>query len=250
MKMIRQTLLICFVALMFTVSNTGLAQKELGVFNTMAIGLSASTNGIGVDVATPITPRFALRGGVDFMPGIKFNTDVDVELSGEFAELYPDPTIDLEGGLGRASGNLLVNYYPFNKGTFFITAGAYFAGSKMIKIKGHSDELEEYIDKTGAAGVVVGDYTIPVDKDGNVSGGLKVFGVRPYVGLGFGHAVPQKRVGFMFELGVQFHGTPKVYTDYGDLGTAFEVTDDSFTKIIDKLTVYPVMKFRICGRLL
>ena len=118
-----------------------------------------------------------------------------------------------------------------------------------MKIKGHSDELAEYISQAGSAGIVIGDYTIPVDKNGDVSGGLKVAGFRPYVGLGFGRAVPKNRIGFSFELGVQFHGTPKVYTDYGSLGDAWEDTDDSFTKIIDHLTVYPVMKFRLCGRL-
>ena len=47
-----------------------------------------------------------------------------------------------------------------------------------------------------------------MDNNGNVSGGLKVSGFRPYLGLGFGRAVPKKRVGVMFELGVQFHGKP------------------------------------------
>ncbi|WP_102408443.1 hypothetical protein [Parabacteroides bouchesdurhonensis] len=251
MEKFKQTLLWSFVAFACVISNSALAQKELGLFNSVAVGVSASTAGIGVDVATPVTPHFALRGGVSFMPKIKINTDVDVEIE-EAAEagINPNTTLDLEGSIGRASGELLVNYYPFNKGTFFVTAGAYFGGSKLVKIKGHSDELAEYISQAGSAGIVIGDYTIPVDKNGDVSGGLKVAGFRPYVGLGFGRAVPKNRIGFSFELGVQFHGTPKVYTDYGSLGDAWEDADDSFTKIIDHLTVYPVMKFRLCGRLL
>lgn len=99
------------------------------------------------------------------------------------------------------------------------------------------------------AGVVIGDYTIPVDKDGNVSGGLKVKGVRPYLGIGFGRPVPKKRVGFMFELGAQF-GKMKVYADNGDLGQALESADDDISDILDKLTIYPVMRFRLCGRIL
>ena len=99
------------------------------------------------------------------------------------------------------------------------------------------DELKELVAEAGKAGVVIGDYTIPVDKNGNVSGGLKVSNFRPYVGLGFGRAVPKKRLGVMFELGVQFHGKPDVYPD------------DTFSKIMDKLTVYPVMKIRLCGRI-
>ena len=54
----------------------------------------------------------------------------------------------------------------------------------------------------------------------------------------------------MFEMGVQFHGTPKVYTNYGDLGDALEEADDTFTDIVNKIKVYPVMKLRFCGRIL
>ena len=76
-----------------------------------------------------------------------------------------------------------------------------------------------------------------------------VNGFRPYVGVGFGRAVPKNRIGVQFELGVQLHGSPKLYSSAGDLGDAFTDGDDSFTKIMDKLTVYPVMKVRFCGRL-
>ena len=101
------------------------------------------------------------------------------------------------------------------------------------------------------AGVIIGDYTIPVDKNGNVSGGLRVNSFRPYVGLGFGRVVPKKRISVMFELGVQFHGKPEVYTNYGDVSQLMAEldADDTFSDIMDKLTFYPVLKLRLCGRI-
>lgn len=245
----KRIILLCALIAMSAISLSVSAQKELGIFNTLSVGVSAGTTGIGVDVATPVTPHFAIRGGVSFMPGIKISTDVDVDLTDPNLGSYPT-NLDLEGSMSRASGELLVNYYPFLSSSFFVTAGAYFGGSKLVKIDGHSDKLKEYVDKGGNAGIVIGDQTIPVDKNGNVAGGLKVSGFRPYIGVGFGRAVPKKRLGVMFELGVQFHGTPKVYTSAGELGNALGDGDDSFTKIMDKLTVYPVMKIRFCGRLL
>ena len=122
-----------------------------------------------------------------------------------------------------------------------MTAGAYFGGGTLLKINGHSDQLKDLVDEAGKAGVVIGDYTIPVDENGNVSGGLKVSAFRPYVGLGFGRAVPRKRMGVMFELGVQFHGRPDLLDEVDP--------DDTFSKVMDKLTVYPVMKIRFCGRI-
>lgn len=245
----KRIILLCALIAMSAISLSVSAQKELGIFNTLSVGVSAGTTGIGVDVATPVTPHFAIRGGVSFMPGIKISTDVDVDLTDPNLGSYPT-NLDLKGSMSRASGELLVNYYPFLSSSFFVTAGAYFGGSKLVKIDGHSDKLKEYVDKGGNAGIVIGDQTIPVDKNGNVAGGLKVSGFRPYIGVGFGRAVPKKRLGVMFELGVQFHGTPKVYTSAGELGNALGDGDDSFTKIMDKLTVYPVMKIRFCGRLL
>lgn len=226
------------------------AQKELGIFNSLSVGVSAGTTGIGVDVATPVTPYLAIRGGVSIMPSFNLSTDVDVDLLSVDAGLSDPLKIDLTGGIKRTSGELLVNVYPFPRSSsFFVTAGAYFGGSKLIKITGHSDELAEAIKEGTDAGIVIGDQTIPVDKNGNVSGGLKVSNVRPYVGLGFGRAVPKKRIGVQFELGVQFHGSPELYTNVGNLGSALSEGDDDFSKIMDKLTVYPVMKVRFCGRL-
>ena len=51
--------------------------------------------------------------------------------------------------------------------------------------------------------------------------------------------------------GVQFHGKPDVYTDYGNVNNLLDEVDpdDTFSKIMDKLTVYPVMKIRLCGRI-
>lgn len=223
------------------------AQKELGIFNSLLVGVSAGTTGIGIDVATPVTPHFAIRGGVSFMPGISFDADVDVDLKDP--KLEENSSLNLTGNMKRASGELLVNYYPFLSSSFFVTAGAYFGGNKLLKVKGHSDKLAEYVNGGNQASIIIGDQEIPVDKNGNVSGGFKVSGFRPYIGVGFGRAVPKKRIGVQFELGVQFHGSPKLYSSAGDLSGALADSDDDFTKVMDKLTVYPVMKVRFCGRL-
>ncbi len=225
------------------------AQRELGVFNSLAVGAGVGLTGVDVNVATSITPYLALRGGLSVMPNFSLTTDVDVEMSGMGSSDIPS-TIEMEGSIKRVSGEVLLNVYPF-KGTFFIAAGAYFGGSSIVKINGHSDELANLAAEAGDASIVIGDYTIPVDENGNVSGGLRVNGFRPYVGLGFGRVVPKKRVSVMFEMGVQFHGKPEVYTNYGDIGQLMDEldADDTFSEIMDKLTIYPVLKLRLCGRI-
>ena len=47
----------------------------------------------------------------------------------------------------------------------------------------------------------------------------------------------------------RFHGTPEVYADNAELTAINTVADNEFSDIIDKLTVYPVLKFRLSGRI-
>lgn len=249
----KRLLLLCLTYIMCAGSYQMAAQKSYenpGIFKSLAVGVSAGTTGIGIDVASPIGSYLTVRAGVSFMPNFTYSTDVDVNIDNAYETNTNLPTsIDVEGGLGRTAGELLLNVYPFKSSSFFVCGGAYFGGGKLIKIKGHSDDLAKLIAEGKEAGIEIGDYRIPVDKDGNVSGGLKVASFRPYLGLGFGRAVPRKRIGFMFELGVQFHNTPKVYTNNGDLSDLTAEADNDFTDIIDKLTVYPVFKFRLCGKI-
>lgn len=227
--------------------------KEQGLFNRLAIGVSASTMGIGIDAATTLNHYLMLRAGVDIMPGFKINTDLDVDIPDiDDASSYNNRSVEVEGGLGRTQGSLLLNIYPFRRSSFFITGGAYFGGQKLVKVQGQSEEMRELYQQYGdQAGLIIGDYKLPIDKEGRVAGGIKVNGFRPYVGLGFGRAVPHNRVGFMFELGVQFHGTPKLYSDTGKIDDLLKSVDaeDDFSEIMDKLNIYPVIKFRLCGRI-
>ena len=131
---------------------------------------------------------YALSGvesGHTFMPGFSINTDVDVDVNDPMTGVYNDTySMDVKGSLKRTSGQLLVNVYPSpHASSFFVAAGAYFGGSSLVKIEGHSDKLKDLIAQGESAGIVIGDYTIPVDNNGNVSGGLKVSGFRPYLGL-------------------------------------------------------------------
>ena len=249
MKLLR---FVCVVACSFVMSSNIWAQKELGVFNSLSLGVGVGLTGVDVEAATPITPYLALRGGVSVMPNFHLTTGVSVNVDDPSGLSSVPSEVDLTGSMKRTSGQVLLNVYPFPRSSsFFIAAGAYFGGSKLVRIEGHSKELGDLIAQGADASLMIGDCTLPVDSEGNISGGLKVSGTRPYLGLGFGRAVPTKRLSVMFELGVQFHGTPEVYTDYGNVeildGELDE--DDTFSKIIDKLTVYPVMKIRLCGRI-
>lgn len=220
-----------------------------GIANRVGLGVGAGTEGIGIDVATPLSRYVHASFGVNIMPDIKINTTATATIE----ELGQDEEIDITGGIGRTTFNLKFDCYPFpNSSSFFVTAGFSFGGDKIIKITGHSDELAALVAQGKDAGIEIGEYNIPVDENGGVNGGVKVKNFRPYLGLGFGRMIPKKRVAVRFEMGAQFQGKPVIYADgVGDLQKVVgQDPDDDISKILDYVKVYPVIKLSIRGRIL
>lgn len=223
---------------------------DLNIFNHVGVGVHAATTGFGFEVATPVTNFVTLRAGASFMPGFSFSTSFDGEYGTPIYGTIDDHgsfTIDADASLKRAQGSVIFNVYPIpHLSSFYVAAGGYFGGSKIIGITGHSDELEGIKD----AFVEVGDFALPVDAHGNINGALKANSFRPYLGLGFGRAVPKGRVNVGFEMGVQFMGKTKIYNGNEELKINDLVDDDSdWSKWMDRITVYPVIKLTISGRI-
>ena len=246
----KKTVFTILAALALLMPGTAAAQD---LFNHLAVNAPVATTGVGVELSTPITKFITMRAGVTCMPGFSFNAEVDGQyyVNGESNNF----TVDLDANLKRTQGSVIFNVYPLAKAkvcsSFFLAAGLYFGGDKLVKIKGHSDEIAEKINQfNGNPYIELGDYKLPVDENGNVKGGLKVQKVRPYLGLGFGRYVPKKRISVTGELGVQFHGHIKPYTSEGEIEAFDELTEkDDWKKVMDKLTVYPMLKIVISGRI-
>ncbi|MEZ3550410.1 MAG: hypothetical protein K1W02_06715 [Muribaculaceae bacterium] len=225
------------------------AQTNFGIANHLGVDVNVGTTGVGFEVSTPITQFIQARAGLSYMPGFSFNVSTDVTGSytyeGQKYE-YVD-NIDAKGDLSRLQGSLIFNVYPFGKrSSFFVAAGGYFGGETLVKVKGHSAEAAKF----GGGEIEIGDYKIPVDKDGNAKGGIKVDSFRPYFGIGTGRPCPKGRLNFMWELGVQIHGKPSIYTDYGEVLNLPEgYNDDDFQEIMDNVKIYPVLRFTISGRI-
>lgn len=100
-------------------------------------------------------------------------------------------------------------------------------------------------------GYEMGDYLLTPDQNGNISAEIKTASFKPYLGIGVGRAVPKKRIGFMFEAGVMFWGSPKLYCNGDELTSEDLGSDDGgLMEALSKITVYPVLNFRLCGRIL
>lgn len=196
--------------------------------------------------------------------------------------------MDIEGKLNNTTFHFLIDVYPFGAlNSFHVTAGAYFGPSDIISVynkedgflrpitayndailyaqnRPATDDVRTVVDKYGLKmiGGELGDYFLTPNpaENGNVEAIAKVKNFRPYVGIGMGRAVPKNRIGYQLDLGVQFWGKPEIYVPTYDKvnGTyqnekidADRAGEDAgkVLKTISKVSVYPVLNFRIVGKI-
>lgn len=240
-----------------TVNANAQEENDKNLFNHLSVGVTAGTPGFGADAAMPVCDYVQIRAGFAMMPKFKFDAELDIsEYTGSLSGYDIPSELDVEAKIGFANGKVLFDVYPFKSSRFHITAGAYFGGGSVIKAynkeEGALADLAEYNREhpNSMIGYELGDYLLTPDADGNISAEIKTKGFKPYLGLGFGRAVPKNRIGFMFEAGVMFWGAPKLYCN-GDELTSEDLGSDGgdVIKVLSQIKVYPVLNFRLCGRI-
>lgn len=234
-------------------------QFEYDFFNHFGIGASVGLDGIGFDVAAPMGGNFALRAGITYMPKISIKGTFDLNDSD------PDITdeVDAKLTLDALDFKLLADLYPLKSGSFHFTIGAFFGSDKFAKATNTSMFIKDPA-KYGKLGLSIGDYRVTTDEHGYAHADAVVNNFKPYIGIGFGRAVPKSRLGFSCDFGLKFWGKPQLgaetLDDFGDRTyhkfEYTELSDDDDKdlkkglKYASKVFAYPVITFRLSGRIL
>ena len=232
------------------------------LFTHLGGSISVGTDGIGIDVAAPITPYVSVRAGVSFFPRIKYTKD-DVKYTRNGVQGHGS----VEAKLNKIDGKILFDAYPFGlKNSFHVTAGLFMGTSNIVEASFKQDPNVKI--NGGIVKTIDGDDWLvnPDPETGMIDLRLRTNSVKPYLGVGFGRAIPKKRLNVAFDLGVQFHGTPQVQglaaangqTQWTDLGVENFDSDyfgqnfvndlDDALKIVHKVKVWPVLNIRLTGR--
>ncbi len=194
----------------------------------IGVGVAAhlGTLGLGADVAVSVHSNIGFRTGANVFPfGISIeSSDVDYDLS------LPSPQF-----------LLLADLYPV--GAFRLSGG--------LMISSTDFELEAKL----AEPVEIGGTTYTPAQLGSLTGTFGTRTVSPYLGIGFGNPA-RTRLGFFFDLGIAFHGTPEVSAVANgpvallpgfqqDLDAEVqEIQDD-----VDEWKFYPVLSLGVAFRL-
>ncbi len=263
-------------------SDRSLFPEYINPFTQLGVNLELGTTGIGLDVATPLSVHFFLKAGFSILP-YTYKTKIDFGIP-PFNIINPDlrerletwdlptsseamPTqVDINGKLGLTNGRVLLDYYPSTTSDFHLTVGAYIGQNYLMHIEG-------YLSPTFVTAInIINDFaTASPDEEVSVSlpaingeeidinslGGkidatIKTSPVKPYFGLGFGHSIPRQRIGFQFEIGAMYLGKPAFSSTDPKLETALNKPGDDFkiAKYIKYLYVYPVIAFKLTGKIL
>ena len=263
----KKLIVLALVALGASQGMRAQSDVEFGYFDHMSIGASVGTDGIGFDVAFPIKDVAAMRAGISFVPTVKVDEKIHAT-NNKNSSVCDD--IDIQGKSNIFDGKFLLDYYPFRRSSFHLTAGAFFGNSEIATVINTSSILKDPADY-GTAGLILGsgdkEYQLTTDMDGNAKIKVKANSFKPYVGLGFGRAVMKNhRFGVSFDMGVKFWGTPGVYADakkndafskketdhhfkYEDLAEDDDEDLRDAIKIIEKIKVYPVLNLRLTYRI-
>jgi len=252
------------------------AQKTAKASGHLAVGVEASTTGFGLELATPMGSHFALRGGVSLFPAYSYDDNFNVNLTesfktqfNEFVASDPELASALEqqgiksandintdikatATLNFLNGKILIDIYPWAKYAFHITGGVYIGRSDIIKVKGKMDQaaniLGQLPPKYSDIPLITNDekdYELTGNDIRNMQGVLRVNSVKPYLGIGFGRAVPKSRVGMSFEIGAFYQGTPEFVGNSSNVQKLIDAELTGVTDVIKKIPVYPVISLKL-----
>lgn len=195
------------------------------------LAIKASTNGLGADAVLNFHKKLTLRLGYE---QLGLNHDFS------FTEENIDYIANVDFKTGSAS--LLLDFYLAKY--VFLTVGA---GWNLFHadINGHASKPLDF-----------GDIQIPSEKIGVfrflINPSLPV---SPYAGIGVGRTLgSEKRLGFAFELGGFYQGTPDI-TIYSD-GMLSPTSDPDhghearLEKQINQYYIYPVVRFNLSYKIL
>lgn len=265
----KKTILMALVALAF--QTNAFAQSDLNIFNHLAVGVNAGTAGVGLDVAMPACQFVQIRAGFDAMPKFKVNTHLDLNASqylnaAGITEYTHLDRIDVQGKPNLVNGKILIDVLPFIVTGFRVTVGAYFGAGDVVSVYNREDgalnainqansKIETYNNLHSSSpqkliGLELGDYLLTPDAQGNVKANINTKTFRPYVGIGYGRAVPRHRVGCSIDLGCMFWGKPTVDCNGVELTSEnLGSNGGDIIKTISKIKVYPCLTLRLCGRI-
>ena len=201
------------------------SHERKGIHVGAGVGISFP-QGLQADAALRFSPLLSMRGGIGYLPSFRvYEGEMALEgVQGIESLLGYTPNATWQANASALTGRLLVDLHPFRNG-FRITAGLYLGAPSLaahaILINPQTKQpivedpsVKESINRDKMPKVTLQNQDKPEEyvviqpsRDGSIDAKLSLGkSLQPYIGIGYGYAVPMSRVSFMLDLGVLYAG--------------------------------------------
>lgn len=204
------------------------ADPFLGYGGRSALALNLSSVGIGLEYAHNLNRHLNARLRVSAFTISDFGQAMELGGSPTFVILNADIT----------NADLLLEYLPFSKSSFKLIGGAsiIFQGKGTVNVA--YDDVIKY-----------GDITITQEEIGDITIGVDYAGVAPYLGFGFGRAVPKNRIGFGLEIGTYYVGSPDVTVEATEMLAETAQEQETLQNNLSDYKWFPFINLRLAVKL-
>ena len=209
---------LCFVSLAMAQDITEETKKN-------AMSISAGMPGIGIEYSRKLSNKFSVRAKYNFF---KFDDYKDGSL--KINENDVNGTASVES----RTIDFLLDYLPFKNSSFKLIGGFGIINKMDINLIMEYDQV-----------LVFGDLVLDKEDYGNVTLDFSWKGVAPYLGMGFGRAIPKGKFGFGIELGTYFSSSPDINLTATKLLAATADQQKQIEETFESWKFIPLLQFRL-----
>ena len=191
-----------------------------------AITVSLGTTGFSFGYARKLSPKL---NGI-----IAYNTFTLNDKEADVSSLLDNDDVDFLGSVKSTIIDLGAEYVPFKNSSFKLAFGVGFLND--VNING----LITYKD-----GIAVGDVNVSKQDVGKIVIDSEWTGVAPFIGIGFGRAVPKNKFGFGIDIGTYFTKTPEVNLTADKLLAPTQDEQATLQDAFTTLTFIPRIQLRL-----
>lgn len=194
-----------------------------------AIGVNAGFPGVGIDFARKINDRFMLRLQGNYL---KFALN-------DYASNFNGESLLIDAKINFFNTDLLLDIHPFKTNSFkFVLGAGYFFNQVISSSLIFADKI-----------INVNDIAVTSDEVGMIGLTNQWGSFAPYGGIGIGRAIPNKRVGFGFDMGTYYLGEPKPQISATGMLTDTKIQEKQLADNMSEYRWLPVFKCRISIKL-
>jgi hypothetical protein len=223
---------LCFVSLSFaqetietldTIVKTDDTLEKKQKMNALAI--SGGFPGFAFDYSRKISESFSAKIRYNFFKTEDYNLG-ELDLSGNAVTAIASAESSIL--------DLLVELLPFKRSSFKLVGGLGIINKMKLDI------LMQYEES-----VTFGDVVLTKEDYGDLNIGFSWDSVAPYIGFGFGRAIPKGKIGFGVEAGYYFSQSPNITLDATKLLAPTANQEDQVQETFKTWKFIPLLQFRL-----